>query len=181
MQSPKEQHSKSAEMDSETPVLVLKPSAYGILKRLFLISIIVAVFLCESLSFNWKYMSFDKTMNLSACVVIIYFGIIIVETLFVKSFKLYPDRAEKCYVFWKKVIWLKDARVSMVFSKIFGSALYVTPNSSSYFYCRLKRVRCDFGLEKGKIDAIDVVSSCRSIGIELEKSANFFGEQYEQI
>jgi len=180
MQPPKEQYSKSAVMDNETPLLVLKPSPSKIRCGLFFGSILFAATL---------YVLF-KGINdgrIATCVIFCFLAVfylaMIIDMLVTKSFNLYSDRAEKSSVFGKKVVYLKGAKVSMVISRYYTrfSWLHVIPESSCWydFWEGIK-----YNLDHGdrRADANKIVDSFKSIGIELEdKDASVLNEKYEQI
>ena len=192
MQPPEEQNLKPEGMDTETPLLVLKPLPGR--SRLLLIGrgLVFVSFLHLSLSSffflqsRWEYIGFFEIMRMIGMPIFVFTmfisGIKAIDALFVLSFKLYSDRAKKWYVFWKRVVYLKDAKISIDFGKnsnYFGY-LYVTPNGSC-FYRFLNRIKYDLDLGVYRVDAANVINSCGLAGIKLKKTDNFFSEKYEQI
>ena len=190
MQPPEEQSLKPGEMNNETPLLVLKPSLFGIIWTLVVTGFLFVTVLLWSLPYfqstwkhifqgNWKQVGFDEIMCVIACFVMCIWGVKIFEALFLRNFKLYLDRVEKYYSIGRKVIHLKNAIVIIHICKTpyfpLINYLYVR-NVGSYW----KGVMYDFDLGS-RVDVGRVIDSCRSIGIEFKKSSNFLYKEYRQV
>ena len=187
MQPPEEQSLKPEEMDTETPLLVLKPSPDKVRKKLIVNVFFFAVFLEGSLRFiwnDWGHMSFLEIMkNVLLCVFVFFYGIKIIDTLSIRSFKLYLDRVSKNYIFGERVIYLEDVKIFISISTnyFFSSCLYVTARSG--IFCNFwNKITYDLGLgDNSRADVNDIVGLCNSVGIEFKKKSGFFSEKYEQI
>jgi len=182
MESPKEQHLIHAGMDNETPLLILKSSLYRIRWKLFFYSIFFVVFFLRGslpvFRGNWEYVHYKEVIY---CFLMFFNGVQIVDMLFVRSFNLYSDRAEKHYVFYVKTIYLEEAKMSIFLSKGLGvNYLYITPNGNC-FYCLWKRIAYDLSLGDCGVDVKSIIDSCKLVGIEFKRNSSFFNEKYEQI
>ena len=138
MQPPEEQQLKPAEINSETPLLVLEPCKFkAICKMVFGLVVFYVFFkstwkLFES---DWKHIGFGEVFEIF-CYGYLFFCIVSIikegiNGLLTKSFKLYADRAEKETFFGKKVVCLKNTQVK---TTIIDSSLYVKSSERALKY-----------------------------------------------
>jgi len=179
MKFPKEQYSKSAGMNSETPLLVLKRSTLKITLRLLLCS-----FAMIGLFFIGSHAKGGAVYLVFICFLIAVLGV--AEALFVKGFKLYSDRVEKCYWFYKKTVYLESsdinitnrcywwAGVGMLLVRAREIIIEVEP-VGSYFYRLLMGVRYDLSLGYDNVADLDsFIGCCESIGIKFLKGHHHY-------
>lgn len=187
MQPPKEQHLKFTGMDTEAPLLVLKCSPFKILLRVLFWLIALPICL---LLFSLFDLQISDVLFVAVFFMIFIFVItMIAKALVTKSFKLYPDRIEKHYIFWKRTMYLKNADIVITLgsgSWLFlgglssknrypgkNTTIYVEPKGN--YFCRLwNRMAYDVDLGYRKdVDFNSFINCCKSIGIEFIKR-NYF-------
>ena len=183
MQPPEEQYLKNAGMGSEEPLLVLKPSLGKVLLRLVVGVFLIVRFSYRSLPFfqsNWEYISYDEMTKVLYVFWVFICMIVVTDMMFIRNFKLYSDRAEQHYAFWKRTVYLKDARVVIRNYFDIYHCLHITPNGNC-FCSFLNAIKYNFNLGNNEVDADSVINFFESVGIRFRKSGVFFCEKYKQV
>ncbi|MCL1926251.1 MAG: hypothetical protein FWF95_03825 [Syntrophorhabdaceae bacterium] len=207
MQPPKERYLKHIRMDAETPVLVLKHADYVVPWWVMFLGSILYAFIWAGFLILFVLVVLMLILSCSVCAkhyiitfclfavfvcISIYMFVYEIERLNVmlKSLKLYSDRVKMRGIFWNKTIYLDDAKISININrktKFFGkeikntsACLYVTSEGGSFYGGRIT-IKYDLNWREINKELDNIINSCRSIGIEFEKSSDAFGEKYEQI
>ena len=190
MQPPKEQHLKYAEIDSETPLLVLRYTPLNVCKSFVLSVISMGIY---------KYFFFDRFINIIeridfflffltsgffvtaiGLLFLVYLIVVTIDILFMESFELYENRVEKCYgVLGKKilrrVLYLREAYILIKDKPSYKIRIILKADHVGSSFKKLTYY-ASLGHNKSLILS-SFIDCCEYLGVEFLKTENFVMEK----